>query len=205
MSKLPLKVGLTGGIACGKSLASEAFAALGISIVDADVIAREVVAPGSAGQKQLAAALGSRYFDAAGRLDRAALRRAMFADPALRDRVEAILHPLIRDRLLAQAAIAKGPYVVIAVPLLVEAGLHREMDATVVVDCPKALQRERLRRRDGDSDAEIDRILDSQAGRDQRLQAADYVLRNEGTPADLEQQVENLDRELRQRVAQRRA
>lgn len=201
--KTAMKVGLTGGIACGKTTASDAFARLGVLIVDADQVARDVVAPGEPGQRELAALLGPDYFDSSGRLDRARLREAMFADSALRNRVEAILHPLIRDRLHRQAAAAEGPYVIIAVPLLVEGGLQREMDATVVVDCSEAVQRARLRARDADTEAQIDRILQAQLGRQERLCAADFVLDNDKTPADLERQVRELDRELRHRAEQR--
>lgn len=203
MQTTPMQIGLTGGIACGKTTASDAFARLGITVVDADRVARDVVVPGSAGQLALAELLGAGYFDPAGHLNRARLRKAMFADPSLRGRVESILHPLIRDQLLREAAAAPGPYVIVAVPLLVEGGLHEAMDATIVVDCPEAVQRERLRQRDGDSEAQIERILSSQLERDKRLQAADYVLHNAGSPAELERQVRELDEELRRRAVER--
>jgi len=200
---LPLSklfVGLTGGVASGKSTVARAFAALHPGcVVDADVAARAVVAPGTEGLAAVVAAFGPGVLQADGQLERAALRRTVFADAAARKQLEALLHPRIRQWMLAQAEQAKSPYVVFDIPLLTESGgrvawpmLHR----VLVVDVPVATQRARLLARDG-VDADLaDRMMGAQATRAQRLALASDVLVNMGTEAELAQAVGRLDARL---------
>ena len=192
-----LRIGLTGGIASGKSTVADLFAARGAAVLDTDLIAREVVVPGSHALAALVAAQGGGILDPEGRLDRAELRRRIFADKATRREVEAILHPEIARELERQAAITPGPYQVFAIPLLVEAGLEHLVDRVLVVDCPEEAQVRRLMARDGASREDALRMLDSQATRERRLAAADDVIDNGGAPTDLPARVAELDRQYR--------
>ncbi|MDN5864181.1 MAG: dephospho-CoA kinase [Gammaproteobacteria bacterium] len=187
-----LKVGLTGGIASGKSAVANAFAAQGAPVIDTDVLAREATAPGSAGLRALVQAFGEEYVDAAGKLDRGRLRRRVFASPEDRKRLESIVHPLVIERLRGQLAKLDAVYVVIAVPLLVETGMHHDMDRVLVVDCPAAVQIERLRARDGESEESARAILATQADRASRLAAADDVIVNDGSLERLRAEVRRL-------------
>ncbi len=187
-----LKVGLTGGIASGKSFVTECFAALGASIVDTDVIAREVVEPGQPGLEAIQAQFGSEVIDGEGRLDRRHVRTLVFASAELRGQLEAILHPLIRARALADAAAATGPYVILVVPLLAEPGFSELVARVVVVDCDEAVQEARLVARDAHTLEEARRIMASQASRATRLAAADDVIHNDGDFNATRNQVEAL-------------
>lgn len=189
-----LVVGLTGGIASGKSTAADLFAKLGVPILDADVIAREVVEPDSPGLAAVAAAFGRQVLTADGRLDRAALRERVFADPAERQRLEALLHPLIRARLQQRLAALSAPYAVLVAPLLLEAGMADLVDRILVVDLPEEAQIQRVMRRDSSSRAQAENILASQYSRRRRLERADDVISNTGEPAELEPQVLKLHR-----------
>lgn len=188
----PFRIGLTGGIASGKTTVANAFAALGVPVVDADVIAREVVTPSSAGLTALVDLLGEAILTATGELDRPALRARLFADAALRGQVDALLHPLILTRLRAQADAACAPYVLLVVPLLLETGLETEMDRVLVVDCPEDIQLARLAARDGESPESARRMLAAQLPRTARLARADDVLVNAAGLADLAAQVQRL-------------
>ncbi len=192
-----LRVGLTGGIASGKSTVANLFAAQGATVLDTDVIAREVVVPGSHALAALVAAQGAGILDAGGRLDRAELRRRLFADLSTRRQVEAILHPEILSELEFQAARAPGPYQVFVIPLLVEAGLERLVNRVLVVDCPEEEQVRRLVARDGETREDALRMLETQASRERRLAAADDVIDNGGTAAGLPARVAELDRRYR--------
>lgn len=194
--RLPLRVGLTGGIASGKSTVAELFAARGAPIIDTDRLARQVVEPGTEGLAAVAAAFGPQVLTADGRLDRAALGRRVFNDADARRHLEAILHPHIRDRLTAILERLSAPYAVAVVPLLVETGMDRDMDTVVVVDVPDAHQRQRLTARDGLSEADIEARLAAQATREQRLAAADHVVDNSGAPGTLTGPVTELHRRL---------
>lgn len=185
-------VGLTGGAASGKSEAARMFAALGVPVVDADELAREAVAPGSAGLERVVAAFGPDVLDAGGALDRAAMRRRVFASAADRHRLEAIVHPEVRRRLAERLAALDAPYAVVMAPLLVESGLADEMDRVLVIDCPEALQIERLMARDGENAAGARRMLAAQAPRGERLAAADDVIVNDATPERLGERVRAL-------------
>lgn len=181
-----LRVGLTGGIGSGKSEAARVFAQLGATVIDTDVIARELVEPGQPALSEIVDRFGADLLDASGRLDRALLRQRVFADPARRRQLEAILHPKIRERALRLAEQAETPYCILVIPLLVESGDDYRLDRVLVIDCPQQLQRRRARQRDGASEAELDAILAAQANRQQRLAVADDVIVND---SDLDQLV----------------
>jgi dephospho-CoA kinase len=188
-----LRIGLTGGIASGKSTVTQRFAELGVPVIDADVAARNVVEPGKPGLEQVVRRFGPSLLDADGNLDRRALRALIFKDPASRQALDAILHPLIRGDMERQAATAQGPYLVMAIPLLIEGGQARErVHRVLVVDADEAAQVQRVVARDGSSETQARAILASQASREARLSAADDVLRNSGTVADLRQAVDRL-------------
>ena len=175
-----LRIGLTGGIASGKSAAAAVFAELGVPVIDSDVIAREVVAPGSPGLAAIRARFGEGVLQADGQLDRRALRAQVFADPTARRELEALTHPLIRERMAAQYAAAGGPYQIHAIPLLVEGGARRPgIDRVLVIDCPEEIQVQRVMARDRVDEAGARAVLAAQASRAQRLAAADDVIVND--------------------------
>ncbi len=192
-----LRIGLTGGIASGKSTVADLFAERGATVLDTDVIAREVVEPGRPALGALVNALSGGILDAQGRLDRAELRRRLFEDPATRRDIEAILHPAILAELERQARQARGPYQVFVIPLLVENRLEKIVDRVLVVDCPEEEQLRRLAARDGESRESALRMLAAQATREQRLASADDVIDNGGPAADLPAQVAALDLKYR--------
>ena len=181
-------VGLTGGVASGKSEVTRRFQALGVEVVDADVAAREVVEPGQPALARIAERFGAGMLLADGRLDRRQLRERVFADAQARRDLEAITHPAIRARVKAQAQAAPGPYAVVAVPLLAEAGraAYPWMARVLVVDAPESLQHDRLMRRDGVDEALAARMIAAQASRTVRLAIADDVILNDGDPAHLD-------------------
>jgi dephospho-CoA kinase len=194
-------VGLTGGIGSGKSAAAERFAALGAAIVDTDVIAHELTAAGGAGIAPIRAAFGAEVLTPEGALDRVAMRRIAFADPAARTRLEAILHPLIRAESETRCRLASAdfPYVVLVVPLLVESGNYRaRVDRVCVVDCPEAIQLERVMARSGLSRTDAQAIMAAQASRAVRLAAADDVIDNTLELVELDAQVAALHEKYRE-------
>lgn len=188
----PLRVGLTGGIASGKSTVSRRFAHHGVPVFDADDIARELVEPGAAGYAAVVDAFGDDILDAGGRIDRPRLRRIVFAAPDLRRRLESILHPLVRDELGRRLAACDAPYCIAAVPLLIESGQRDLVDRVLVVDAPEELQRARLRERGGWSPADADAAIGAQIDRAGRLAAADDVILNARGVGDLLQAVDDL-------------
>lgn len=192
-----LVVGLTGGIASGKSSVSATFAELGAAIVDTDVIARELVVPGSAGLAAIVDAFGTQVLAVDGTLDRRRLRGRVFADSGARQQLEAILHPRIRSEARAQVARAQSPYVVLVVPLLIESSQYDWVDRIVVVDIPPAAQERLLMTRDS-VDADLARtMIAAQAPRMTRLTRADDVIRNSGSLSDLKTQTITADRRFR--------
>lgn len=186
-------VGLIGGIGSGKSTVADLFVAEGAALVDTDAIAHELTGPGGQAMPLLAKAFGAEIVKPDGSLDRARLRQRVFADAAVRARLEAILHPLIREISAARCLAAEAPYVILAVPLLVESGTYRERcDRVAVVDCPEALQIERVMARSGLTASEVEAIMASQASREQRLAVADDVVTNDAGKANLHEQVARL-------------
>ena len=190
----PFRIGLTGGIASGKSTVADMFADLGVPIIDTDVIARQVVEPGRPALAEIRAAFGDHMIRPDGTLDRQALRAVVFAVPAKRKALEGMLHPRIRDEAARQSAAADGPYQIIVVPLLAESPMRRDMDRVLVVDCSEDVQLARLLARDSDTEQQARRIMASQASREERLRIADDVIRNDGDRADTERQVRGLHR-----------
>ena len=190
---MALVVGLTGGIGSGKSAAADEFARLGATVVDTDAIAHELTGPGGAAVPEVKRLFGSTFVDPAGAMNRKRMRDLVFSDPEEKQRLEGLLHPMIRTESTRRIAAATGPYVVHVVPLLVESPGYRERFGRVlVVDCPEALQIERVRQRSGLPEEEVRRILSTQAQRDKRLAAADDVIDNSGPIAALQQQVQKL-------------
>lgn len=188
-------VGLTGGIASGKSEVTRRFEALGVTVADADLAARAVVAPGSPALAMISERFGPGMLLGDGALDRARLRAHVFADVAERKALEAITHPAIRELLRSQCEQAEGPYAMAAIPLLTEAGgreAYAWLDRILVVDAPEALQLARLMQRDGNDAVLAQRMIDAQATRAQRLALADDVVANDGHPDALQAQVERL-------------
>jgi len=195
-----LVIGLTGGIASGKSLASARFAELGAPVIDADLLAREVVQPGTPGLASLVERFGSDMLAADGSLDRVRLRRRVFAGDADRQALNAILHPLIRtlsERRLVAAADSGAPYAIYAVPLLVETAQQDRFDRIVVVDVPESLQLSRLVQRDGIDTDTAQRMIDAQADRQARLAVADEVIDNTGSEQATREAVDRLDARYR--------
>jgi dephospho-CoA kinase len=192
-----LRIGLTGGVASGKTTVAKLFADAGVVVLDTDLIAREVVEPGEPALAALIEALGEDFLGTDGRLDRALLRRRMFGDETLRRTVESILHPAILAKLRRQAADAGGPYQLLVIPLLVESELAGIVDRVLVVDCQVERQIERLTRRDGETREGASAMLAAQVSRETRLAAADDVIVNDGTLADLAAQVAGLHRKYR--------
>jgi dephospho-CoA kinase len=191
------RVGLTGGVASGKSAVSAILAELGAVVVDADVLAREVVAPGTDGLRRVAAEFGTDVLTEHGELDRAALGALVFADEAARRRLEAIIHPLVRARAAGiEAAAPEGAVVVHDIPLLTETGQAGSFDAVVVVDAPVETQVERMVARRGWAREEALARVAAQATREQRRAVATYVIDNTGTLEDLRDRVTEVFKEL---------
>lgn len=186
-------VGLTGGIGSGKTTVADLFAAHGVPVIDTDVIARNLTSPGGEALQDIHATFGDAVMQADGSLDRAALRRHVFADPHARLALEAILHPRIR-RVVEQArGQLNAPYVLIVIPLLVEAGGYRDLiDRVLVIDCPEELQIARVRARSGLTHDEAIAILAAQANRSQRLAVADDIIDNIVSTKHLRDQVSTL-------------
>jgi dephospho-CoA kinase len=193
----PLAVGLTGGIASGKTSVSDLFAELGVPVIDTDSIARQLVDPGQPALGEIVDLFGTDALLPDGRLDRAALRKAVFGDPALRARLNQILHPRIRAEMIRRIREVTHPYCLVVVPLLVESALNEAMDRVLVVDVPEATQFERLTLRDGISAELARKMIAAQAERRERLDVADDVIDNTGSLDDLRRRVAQLDQVYR--------
>lgn len=185
-------LGVSGGIGSGKTAATDYFQTLGITVVDADVVAREVVAPGQPALAAIAAHFGQQILLADGQLNRAALRDIVFAEPMQRKALEAITHPAIRASLQRQCAAAQSPYAILASPLLWESGQAALTQRTLLIDVSEATQLARASRRDGVSEAQIRAIMAAQWTRAQRQAAADDCVSNEGSLAALHAQLDRL-------------
>lgn len=186
------RIGLTGGIASGKSLVAAEFAALGVPVIDTDVVARQVVEPGEPALARIVERFGAQMLTEDGQLDRRQLRNHVFADAAERAALEGILHPVIRERSLAAAREADGAYQLLVVPLLIETEFRRLVNRVLVVDCPESTQLERLVARDGEDPEQATRMIDAQVPREKRLAAADDVIDNGGSRSATRRQVARL-------------
>ena len=191
-SPQPFRIALTGGIASGKTTVANLFAALGVPLIDTDVIAREVVEPGRPALAAIVRAFGPGVLDAQGCLDRRRMRERIFADPAAKQRLEAILHPAIRAEMERQSRVAGGPYQVLVIPLLAEGGRRDHVDRVLLVDVPEELQIQRLMMRDGVTHEQAQASLHAQGTRAERLAIADDVLRNTGRVDHLHDEVAKL-------------
>ncbi len=192
MSTRAFRVGLTGGIASGKSTVAKLFGALGVPIIDTDQVARDVVEPGQPPLERLVERFGPSILTPDGHLDRPALRNIVFSDPKARADLEALTHPAIGAAVEARSAIAGGPYQILVIPLLVEKSLGSQLDRVLVVDCDEELQIKRLQARDSSSLEQARAILNAQASRTARLKAAHDVITNEGDMSALRDQVSTL-------------
>jgi len=192
----PFILGLTGGIASGKTAAADRLESLGATLVDTDLISREVVEPGQPALTQIEQHFGPDVIQGDGGLNRGALREKVFQDSKERQWLVELLHPLIRQTAIDRALSASTPIVVVVVPLLFESGHYQEIDASLVIDVPVELQRQRTLNRDGVSDTQVDSILAAQMDRQSRLNRADYVISNAGTLDELYSQVDALYHQL---------
>ncbi len=193
MSETPFVVGLTGGIGSGKSAAADLFAARGALVVDTDQIAHQLTAPGGAAMEAIREAFGNGVVGLDGALNRAAMRALAFEDPAVRKRLEAILHPMIRAESERLCLAATAPYVMLVVPLLIESGTYRQrLRRLCVVDCPEEVQVARVMQRSGLEERQVRAIMAAQATRAERLAAADDVVDNGSSYEQLAAQVERL-------------
>jgi len=189
-----MRVGLTGGIASGKSTVADMFAELGVPIIDTDVIAREVVAAGEPALEDIRHEFGDKVFDDVGHLRRGALRQIVFDDDDARARLETILHPRSQAVAYEQAEAAGGQYQLIVVPLLSTSPMRDFVDRVLVVDCEESTQIQRLIARDGESEGQARRMLAAQASRDERLKIADDVVRNDADLSATLEQVQEIHR-----------
>lgn len=185
-------LGVSGGIGSGKTAATDHFQTLGIDVIDADIVAREIVQIGESALADIAEHFGQNVLQADGTLNRAVLREIVFADPAQRKALEAITHPAIRQRLHEQCMAAQSPYAILASPLLWESGQAALTQRSLLIDASEATQLARASQRDGVSEAQIRAIMAAQWTREQRLVAADDVISNEGSVAELQQQINDI-------------
>ncbi len=187
----PLKIGLTGGIGSGKTTVCKLFADYSIPIIDADIIARQLVEPGQPALAEIVRQFGAEVLNNDS-LDRKKLGEIIFADKEKKKQLESILHPAIYQRLRQLADSQQSPYCILAIPLLLETGMDNLVDRILVIDCPLELQYDRVRQRDGLSDEQIKRIIASQISRQERLAQADDIIDNSKSSIELAEQVKNL-------------
>lgn len=189
-------IGLTGGIGSGKTAASDWFAAQGIVVVDADVVARDIVAIGQPALDEIRAAFGAQMLNADGSLNRSAMRAYIFANPAARQQLEAITHPRIRAEIIQQLAQAQSAYALLVSPLLFETNQHELVQQTILIDAPEQQQLARASQRDGQTVESIQRIMQAQMSRAERQQRATDVILNDGNLADLHAKLAGLHQRL---------
>jgi len=188
----PFLVALTGGIASGKTAVATEFEKLGVTVIDTDQLARDVVEPGSPALSAIVETFGTEMLDSGGRLDRRRMRDRVFANPDERRQLESFTHPAIRQELARRTAAASGPYQIHVIPLLVEGGRAPAYNRVLVVDCPEEIQLQRLMRRDGSDMTQARQILAAQTTRAARLSAADDVIENIGPLDTLRQRIAEL-------------
>lgn len=188
----PWKVGLTGGIGSGKSIIAGLFTKIGVPVIDADVISRELTSTPGPVLQRISAAFGDSILDRGGLLDRAALRTLVFTDASARHTLESILHPLVYDRMESIYSQIESPYCILSIPLLLETDASEKVDRILVVDCPVHMQIERTYNRDKVSIEIIESVIRSQVSRESRLAAADDIIVNDGSIADLKSRVDEL-------------
>jgi len=188
----PLKIGLTGGIGCGKSTAAGIFSEFNVTVIDADSIARDLVQPGSPLLEQIRSMFGPEMVDGEGQLDRARLRNLVFEDPQKRRRLEQLLHPPILAEIELRANICRQPYCVLCIPLLIETHQEKMVDRVLVIDIPTEIQIRRIKQRDQLSEREIEAVLHAQTDRQTRLAAAHDIIDNSGDREQLKRQIEKL-------------
>ena len=190
-----LIVALTGGIGSGKSAVADEFSRLGVPIIDTDILARQLVEPGTPAYAEIVQTFGKGILTDDGQLDRRQLRERIFAEPQQRETLEKILHPRIREEVRCQIARLHSAYCIVVIPLLSEKGNYSFVDRVLVVDAPREQQIRRTMARDRHSREQVEQILTSQSSRDQRLAIADDILDNSGDLANLQQQVQALHRQ----------
>lgn len=187
-----LLIGLTGGIGSGKSTVAELFKKRGANYVDADVVARDVVAPGTDALTAISAKFGSEILQQDGQLNRAKLRQVIFQDTSAKHWLESLLHPAIRQQMLQQLAASQTPYTLLVAPLLLENGLHKLVERVLVIDVTEQTQLARTIQRDSNSAEQVKAIMAAQLSREQRLTLADDIIDNNGSAKDLDAQVDYL-------------
>ena len=185
-------VGVTGGIGSGKSLAADRFRQLGVAVIDADVVARQIVEPGMPALQKIIDAFGESVTNDRGELDRAALRKIIFSDSSRKSQLEAILHPRIYDEILRSLSELSTPYAIVVIPLLAESKREYPLDRILVIDVPRDVQISRVTTRDDQSTEEVERIISSQTSRHSRLAIADDVIENIGSTDDLYRRVDTM-------------
>ncbi len=190
-----LVIGVTGGIGSGKTTVANLFSSLGVPVIDADELARQVVAPGQPAYEEILQHFGTTILSKSGDLDRRRLRERVFSDSAKRDRLEAIVHPRVYAQMKHLLDCLETPYAIVVVPLLIESGARELVDRVLVVDSPEELQIERTQRRDGTTRAAVKKILAAQLDRNARLSTADDVIENDATVEALGKVVSRLHRQ----------
>lgn len=191
-----LVIGVTGGIGSGKTTVANLFSSLGVPVIDADELARQVVAPGQPAYEEILQHFGTTILSKSGELDRRRLRERIFSDSAKRDRLEAIVHPRVYAQMKHLLDCLETPYAIVVVPLLIESGARELVDRVLVVDSPEELQIERTHRRDGTTRAAVKKILAAQLDRSARLSAADDIIENDASLEALAKVVSRLHRQF---------
>ncbi len=187
-----LKIGLTGGISCGKSTVAHYFAELGITVIDADVISHRITAAGSEAHNKIVDKFGTEILQDNGELNRRYLRDLIFQNAEAKKWLENLLHPVIMQEMLSQAEQANSPYCILVIPLLLECDLQESVDLILVVDAPEEMQIQRSMKRDNITQTEVEAIMATQVSRKQRLAAADDIIVNDGSASELKTHVKKL-------------
>ena len=195
-----IRVGLTGGIGVGKTLACEIFLSLGVPVIDADEIVRELSAPGEPAWKNIRSVFGDDILDSQGTIDRDKLRRLVFSDENKKKQLEKILHPAVKKKIQHLAASLKKNYCIICIPLMIESNMLNLVDTVIVIDCPESVQVERVKKRSKLNESEILKIISSQVSRNKRVEKADIVIDNSGDKTILKRRLESLHGDLMRRI-----